>query len=187
MRAAIIRRNGGPDVVHVDEMPDPRPAPGEVVVKVLCAGLNHLDIWVRKGRPGTSLKGPHVLGSDAVGIVEVVGDNVVAPKVGDEVVINPALSCGQCEFCARGDHSVCPSFGLMGLSRAGDVRSEGGGPGVQRVSQASTPEHRTSRDIVFGRRHGLADAHDAGPSPARGMCAHSRHRRRGGVVCIAVG
>lgn len=119
MKAAIIRQNGGPEVVQVEEMPDPRPASGEVVVKVLCAGLNHLDIWVRKGRPGTSLKGPHMLGSDAVGIVEAVGDDVVAPKIGDEVIINPALSCGHCEFCARGDHSVCPSFGLVGLSRDG--------------------------------------------------------------------
>ncbi len=119
MKAAIIRENGGPEVVQVGEIPDPKPGPREVVVKVLCAGLNHLDIWVRKGRPGTSLSGPHILGSDAVGIIEAVGQDVQIPKVGDEVILNPGLSCGHCEFCARGDHSVCPSFGILGLSRAG--------------------------------------------------------------------
>jgi len=119
MKAAIIRAHGGPDVVEVAEVPDPQPGPGEVVLKVLCAGLNHLDIWVRQGRPGTSLSGSHVLGSDAVGVVAAVGEDVRTPKVGDEVIVNPGLSCGHCEFCARGDHSVCSDFGILGLSRAG--------------------------------------------------------------------
>lgn len=119
MKAAIIRANGGPEVVQVAQIPEPRPAPGEVVLKVLCAGLNHLDIWVRQGRPGHTLSGHHVLGSDAVGIVTAVGDDVHAPEVGEQVVIDPGLSCGHCEFCARGDQSVCPSFGIMGLSRPG--------------------------------------------------------------------
>ncbi|HPC95357.1 MAG TPA: zinc-binding dehydrogenase [Sedimentisphaerales bacterium] len=120
MKAAVIHENGELDVVHVEDVPEPSPGPGEVVLKVTCAGLNHLDIWVRKGRPGTSLSDtPRVLGSDAVGFVEEVGRGVEGVKVGDEVIVNPALSCGRCESCARGQQSECLSFGIVGLSRPG--------------------------------------------------------------------
>ncbi len=119
MKAAVIHENGELDVVRVEDVPEPVPGPGEVVLKVTCAGLNHLDIWVRKGRPGTSLSGTHILGSDAVGVVDRLGGGVEGVKVGDEVIVNPALSCGRCEFCARGQQSECPSFGIAGLSRPG--------------------------------------------------------------------
>ncbi len=119
MKAAVIHENGDLDVVRVEDVPDPKPGPGEAVLKVTCAGLNHLDIWVRKGRPGVTLSGAHVLGSDAVGVVDELGEDVENVKVGDEVIVNPGLSCGRCEFCARGQQSECPSFGIMGLSRPG--------------------------------------------------------------------
>ncbi len=119
MKAAVIHENGDLDVVRVEDVPEPKAGPGEAVLKVICAGLNHLDIWVRKGRPGTSLSGPHVLGSDAVGVVDALGDGVENVKVGDEVILNPGLSCGYCEFCDRGQQSECPSFGIVGLSRPG--------------------------------------------------------------------
>lgn len=119
MKAAVIHGHGELDVVHVEDVPEPKPAADEVVLKVLCAGLNHLDIWVRKGRPGTQLKTPHVLGSDAVGVVQAVGGQVKDVKVGDEVVVYPGIGCGHCEACERGERSLCPSFGIIGLNRAG--------------------------------------------------------------------
>ncbi len=119
MKAAVIREHGELDVVQVQAVEEPKPKPGEVVVKVLCAGLNHLDIWVRKGRPGSNLQMPHVLGSDAVGVVTAVGEGVQSPKTGEQVVINPALSCGHCEFCRQGRQSVCADFGIVGLVRPG--------------------------------------------------------------------
>jgi NADPH:quinone reductase-like Zn-dependent oxidoreductase len=119
MKAAVIREHGELDVVQVQDVEEPRPKPGEVVVKVLCAGLNHLDIWVRKGRPGSNLQMPHVLGSDAAGVVTAVGERVQSPKIGEQVVVNPALSCGHCEFCRQGQQSVCADFGIMGLVRPG--------------------------------------------------------------------
>ena len=117
MRAALIREHGGLDVVQVAEIEAPVAAAGEVVLKVLCAGLNHLDIWVRIGR--TKLKMPHILGCDAVGIVTAVGENVESPHVGERVIVNPALSCGHCEFCRQGEQTLCASFGIIGLSRDG--------------------------------------------------------------------
>ena len=119
MKAAAIRGHGAPDVLQVMDVPEPSPGPGEVLVEVSCAGLNHLDIWVRKGRPGTRLQMPHVLGSDAVGKVAAVGEGVTSPRVGEQVVVYPGLACGSCEFCRQGELGLCASFGIIGLSRFG--------------------------------------------------------------------
>lgn len=119
MRAAVIHEHGDLSVLQVEDVEDPQPGPGEVVLQVRCAGLNHLDIWVRKGRPGVRLQTAHILGADAVGTVAAVGAGVPSPRVGEQVIVNPALSCGQCEFCLRGEQSECVSFGIVGLSRSG--------------------------------------------------------------------
>ncbi len=119
MRAVVIDENGELDVVKVRDIPEPKAGPDEVVLRVLSAGLNHLDIWVRKGRPGAKIKAPHVLGSDAFGVIESVGERVENVKVGEEVVLYPGLSCGHCEFCIRGQQNLCSSFGIIGLSRPG--------------------------------------------------------------------
>ncbi|OHB62760.1 MAG: hypothetical protein A2Y77_05055 [Planctomycetes bacterium RBG_13_62_9] len=119
MKAAVIREHGDLDVLRIEDIEEPKPGRGEVVLKVLCAGLNHLDIWVRKGRPGAQLQMPHVLGSDAAGVVTMVGEGVESPKAGERVTLNPALNCGSCEFCRRGEQSVCVSFGIIGQSRPG--------------------------------------------------------------------
>jgi NADPH:quinone reductase-like Zn-dependent oxidoreductase len=107
------------DRIKIEDIAPPQPAPGEVLLRVRSAGLNHLDIWVRKGRKGVVLPMPHILGSDAAGVVEALGPDVGGVKVGDEVILNPGLSCGRCEYCRRGQQSLCASFGIVGLSRPG--------------------------------------------------------------------
>lgn len=119
MRAAFITEFGGNEKVLVGELPAPEPKAGEALVRVKAAALNHLDIWVRKGRPGLELKKPHVLGSDAAGVVEQLGAGVEGIALGDEVVINPGVSCMACEFCRRGAHSECPAFRLLGFQLEG--------------------------------------------------------------------
>jgi len=119
MKAAAIRKHGGPDVVRIEEIPEPKFADDEVLLEVRSAGLNHLDIWVRKGRGASGPTEPHVLGSDAAGIVIAIGSRVRDVSIGDEVILNPGLSCGCCESCNRGQQSECVSFGIVGLSRPG--------------------------------------------------------------------
>ncbi len=119
MQAAVIRKNGNPDVLKVENVADPVCGRGEVVVAVRSAALNHLDIWVRKGRPGVPLNAPHVMGSDASGVVLSCGSDVHGIQPGMEVVINPGISCQVCEHCLRGDQSACISFGILGMSRWG--------------------------------------------------------------------
>lgn len=119
MKAVYIKAHGGMDQVRVGQLDDPTPKDDEVVLAVRAAALNHLDIHVRNGRPGFDIPMPHVLGSDAAGVIVAVGPRSHAVREGDEVILNPGLSCGCCEFCLRGEQSLCASFGIVGLSRPG--------------------------------------------------------------------
>ncbi|MBM2829018.1 MAG: zinc-binding alcohol dehydrogenase [Actinobacteria bacterium] len=119
MKAVFFRRHGGPDVIEYGDLPVPSPGPGQVLVRVRAAALNHLDIFVRRGIPGIIVAFPHILGSDGAGVVESVGPGVTCLKSGDEVVLNPGIDCGKCEFCLKGEHSLCVSFHLIGEHIAG--------------------------------------------------------------------
>ncbi|MFL6040829.1 MAG: zinc-binding dehydrogenase [Gaiellales bacterium] len=90
MRASIVTGVGGPEVVQPGELPDPTAGPGEVLVALETAALNHRDVWIRTGRGDR----PAVLGSDGAGRIAAVGDGVAGPQVGTEVVINPYLNWG---------------------------------------------------------------------------------------------
>ena len=89
MRAVRIHEDGGPDVLRLEEIPDPEPQPGEVLVELRAAGLNHLDVWIRKGLP--SVAKPRILGADGAGVVASLGDGVDGFAVGDRVVLNPGI------------------------------------------------------------------------------------------------
>jgi zinc-binding alcohol dehydrogenase/oxidoreductase len=92
MLAARIHEDGGPDVLRVEEVPDPVARPGQVLVRLRAASLNHLDVWVRKGQP--SVPKPRILGADGAGIVEALGDGVEGLDVGQRVVLNPGMEHG---------------------------------------------------------------------------------------------
>jgi alcohol dehydrogenase len=94
MQAAVIRRHGGPDALEVDELARPSPGPGEVVVRVAACGLNHLDIFVRRGMPGLPIPLPHVSGGDVAGWVDEVGEGVSTELAGASVVVDPAVGDG---------------------------------------------------------------------------------------------
>lgn len=121
MKAAFIREHGDPDVLEVGELPDPEPGPGEVVIEVRAAALNHVDLWVRRGLPGLDVELPHVGGADASGVVEEVGRDVERWEPGDRVAVNPGMWCGDCEWCVRGEHSLCESFHLLGEHVSGGL------------------------------------------------------------------
>ena len=89
MKAIRIHEDGGPEVLSYEDVPDPEPAPGEVLVSLRAAGLNHLDIWVRRGLP--SVPKPRILGADGSGIVAALGEGVTGFREGDRVVINPGI------------------------------------------------------------------------------------------------
>jgi NADPH:quinone reductase-like Zn-dependent oxidoreductase len=89
VKAVRIHEDGGPDVLRYEDVPDPEPGPNEVLVSLRAAGLNHLDIWVRKGLP--SVPKPRILGADGAGIVASLGNGVQGFELGDRVVLNPGI------------------------------------------------------------------------------------------------
>lgn len=95
----------------------PEPGRGEVRVRVVTSALNHMDLWVTKGLPKPHT--PHVPGADGAGVVESVGEDVTTAAPGDEVVINPAVSCRRCAMCLAGESPLCRSFGILGEHRWG--------------------------------------------------------------------
>ena len=92
MKAILIREDGGPEVLLYEDVPDAEPGPGEVLVRMHFASLNHLDVWTRKGLP--SVPKPRILGADGSGVVEALGDGVEGFAPGDPVVINPGIEHG---------------------------------------------------------------------------------------------
>jgi NADPH:quinone reductase-like Zn-dependent oxidoreductase len=120
MRAAVVRQHGGLDAVSVEQVPVPEPAPDEVLVRVKAAGLNHLDLWVRRGVPGHPFPLPMILGCDFAGVVEKVGSSAVRnAKAGDEVCVAPGFSCGTCAQCLAGADNLCRGYGIFGEMRDG--------------------------------------------------------------------
>ncbi len=114
MKACFLAGHGGLEQVRVGDLPAPDPGPGQVRVRLRAAALNHLDLFVVGGIPGVSLAFPHVMGSDGAGVVDAAGPGVLRARPGDEVVLNPGVDCGACEFCVRGEHSLCVTFRLLG-------------------------------------------------------------------------
>jgi len=119
MKAVAFDRFGGPEVLEPRELPDPRPAAAEIVVRVRACGVNHLDLWVRQGLRGLDVQMPHVLGNDVVGEVAELGDGVQGVAVGDRVWIHPTLSDGTCPACLAGDDNLCRSYDVLGRRRNG--------------------------------------------------------------------
>ena len=120
MRAAIFKEFGGPEVVHVAEVARPEARAGEVVVRVAAAGMNHLDLWVRRGLPIETTM-PHIGGSDVAGEVVEVGAGVAPELVGARVVLNPSLTCGHCEWCQRGEDPLCETYRILGEHTQGGL------------------------------------------------------------------
>lgn len=119
MKAVRVQEHGGLDRLLFEDLPAPQPGPGEVVVHVRASGLNHLDLWVRRGVPGHPFPLPITPGCDGAGIVAAVGEGVDRWRDGDEVVLSPGLSCAVCDVCLAGQDHLCPSYGILGETRDG--------------------------------------------------------------------
>jgi NADPH:quinone reductase-like Zn-dependent oxidoreductase len=102
VKAVRIHEDGGPDVLRYEDVADPEPGPGEALVALRAAGLNHLDLWVRKGLP--SVPKPRILGADGAGEVVALGDGVDGLEVGQRVVLNPGIPHGE-RVTVVGEHT----------------------------------------------------------------------------------
>ncbi len=114
MKAMRIHQHGGPEVLTLEQIDPPRPGAGEVTIEVKACAMNHLDLWTRNGLPGLKIPMPHVLGSDISGVVAEVGPEVEGVSPGDEVAIQPGLSCGRCLRCLQGRDNECRDYKIFG-------------------------------------------------------------------------
>lgn len=120
MKAAVQVGFGGLDQLRIMEVPDPRPGVGEVLVRVKATSLNRLDVLQREGPSLLPNFGvPHIAGMDVVGEIAGLGEGTTSVSVGDRVLVNPALHCGTCDWCRRGDDAFCPSTRVVGGNHPG--------------------------------------------------------------------
>ncbi len=161
MRAAIYHRHGGPEVLAVEDVPDPTPGPRDVVVAVGLTALNRLDVVQRNGwytMPGFTL--PHIAGMDVAGTVALIGDEVDGVAPGDRVVVDPSLA-GVPEgskLAGRGD--LYGELGVIGATTDGGYAELCLAPATH-VYQV--PEHMSLEDAAtfptchLTASHGLFD------------------------------
>lgn len=121
MRGLGFSAHGGTDQVGWVDRPVPEPGPGEVRVRVRAAAFNRLDRFVVEGIPGVPIELPHILGSDASGVVDRVGEGVTGVVPGAEVLVNPGLWDGTCEYCRVGQESLCRNYRILGEHTQGSA------------------------------------------------------------------
>ena len=114
MKAVLFHQHGGPEVLEYTEFATPEPKPGQVLVRLHAAALNRMDVMVRNGWPGLRLEMPHINGADGAGEVAALGEGVHDFEIGDHVVINANIGCGECEFCLAGKDNMCLNWHLLG-------------------------------------------------------------------------
>lgn len=113
MRAWQLTDTTGIDAYELVDLPEPEPGPGEVRVALKTVGLNHLDLWVAEGKPAPKVL-PHIGGSDGAGVVDAIGEGVAGFEIGDEVIVDPTMSCGHCARCRNDEPVYCDEFEILG-------------------------------------------------------------------------
>ena len=112
MRAAVFHGAGRP--LEVTDVPTPVPGPGEVLVRVAGCGMCHTDLHYLDHGVATFKDPPIILGHEASGTVDRLGDGVGRWTEGDRVLIPAVLSCGRCRYCRAGRENLCANLRMLG-------------------------------------------------------------------------
>ena len=119
MKAAFFNEHGGSDKIIYGDYKDPTLDAGDVIVRVKACALNHVDMLLLDGRYPPPEGLPHVNGCEVTGTIEATGAAVKGLARGQRVVVFPGFSCGTCEFCLRGERTVCLRYGYLGAAKDG--------------------------------------------------------------------
>jgi 2-desacetyl-2-hydroxyethyl bacteriochlorophyllide A dehydrogenase len=119
MKALQLVAHGSPGKFKLRELPEPQPGPDEVVVQVQSCGLNHLDLWLEEAGLPMPVQLPRTPGGEVAGNILEVGSSVSNWKSGDAVAVQSNIFCGECEFCGRGEESLCLRNEILGVQRDG--------------------------------------------------------------------
>ncbi len=115
MRAAQLVKHGCPGEFKITDLNPPTPAPDEVLVQVKACGLNRLELWAEEGALPVPIQLPRILGGEIAGVIAGLGEDVDDWRTGERVAIQSNLFCGSCEYCVRGDESICLHGKLLGI------------------------------------------------------------------------
>ncbi len=120
MRAIRLHEFGAPEVMQVEDVPDPKPGPGQVLLKVTAAGLCHSDEvvmnWPAQAFPYSL---PLTLGHEGAGVVAALGDGVQHLAIGESVAVYGPWGCGRCHNCAQGKENYCTNAAAEGIRPPG--------------------------------------------------------------------
>ena len=119
MKAAQLIAHGAPGRFQIAAVPEPRLGPDEVLVEVKACGVNRLDLWLEEGALPIPVSLPRIPGSEVAGRVVALGEDVDEWQMGERVAIQSNLFCGACDFCLRGEESLCLHGELLGVQRDG--------------------------------------------------------------------
>lgn len=118
MKAWQLESTDGIDSYVLNDVDEPEPGPGEVRIALKTSGLNHLDLWVAEGLPAPKTL-PHTTGADGAGVIDAIGEGVAGFEIGEEIVIDPSISCGKCDYCRSDEIVYCDDFGILGEHHPG--------------------------------------------------------------------
>jgi NADPH:quinone reductase-like Zn-dependent oxidoreductase len=152
VKAVVFHEFGNSGVLQVEEPPDPTAGPGEVVVDIAAAALNHLDVDIREGVSRFPVEPPFVLGVEVVGRISEVGKGVDEWRVGDRVMPFLMDTCGQCRYCRTGRESLCLTPGFVSFTTSGGYAEKLACPATHlvRVPDGITDEAAAAIQIAFG-------------------------------------
>ena len=174
MRAVRVDRHGGDEVLRVVDVPEPVVGPGDALIHVTHVGLNHLDVWVRRGVDGHRFPLPLVPGADIVGRRD---------DTGEWVAVFPATSCMACGACLRGRADLCRAYRIRGERQDGGLQERVAAPAWQLLPLGPLVPHEaaglplallTAWHMLVGRAAGRSGAGPGGRRRRRQLGDPSR-------------
>lgn len=121
MKSIVITGHGGNEVVSLARGEKPQRQPGHALVRMQVATLNRVDLYMRNSGAGITHRLPQVMGIDGAGVVEELDADETDLTVGQRVTLHPAIMCGRCEFCQRGEGVLCSRVQYLGEHRDGTM------------------------------------------------------------------
>lgn len=122
MRAAHVITQGPPEeAIEIVDVEKPDPGPEEVRLRVEACALNRLDVFARTGHPEEDDDFPRRTGGDIAGIIDAVGRDVSEDWIGEAVIVYPGVTCGDCEYCLAGEHTMCHEYRIIGEDLPGGL------------------------------------------------------------------
>jgi NADPH:quinone reductase-like Zn-dependent oxidoreductase len=152
VKAVVFHEFGGTDVLELEDVADPQPGPGEVLLDVSACALNHLDVDVREGVSRFPVEPPFILGVEVVGRIAALGEGVEGWQVGERVMPLLMNTCGRCRYCRTARESLCLEPGFISFSTSGGYaeRLACAAGHLIRVPEELTDEAAAALQIAFG-------------------------------------